>query len=322
MAHEIDESNGQQNMAYTGEVPWHGLGSKLPVDASLEDWKKAAGLTWQAKVAPIQFMIGKKQHEYEDRFVLYRDDTDAPLYLVSSAYKPVQPGDILEFFREAVEKFGFKMETAGALRGGRKVWALGKNDSEFKVGKDDVIKRYILAATSYDMTIATIFDQTSIRVVCNNTLSAAIGAKSSARLSFKHLRSLTVDEVKQRMALDDEWKHFKGFVADAAAKKLTDKKVAEYFNDVLFPEAARNLKTFSETAARKRVDEMLGIYHQAPGQEFDSAKGKLWGALNAVTYFVDHSAKADSNDNRMDRAWFGDRAFIKRRALDLASQLV
>ena len=36
----------------------------------------------------------------------------------------VQPKEVLEFYRELVKEYGYTLETAGALDGGRKVWAL------------------------------------------------------------------------------------------------------------------------------------------------------------------------------------------------------
>ena len=39
MAHEIDMSNNRANMAFVGEIPWHGLGQELTEDADLNTWK-------------------------------------------------------------------------------------------------------------------------------------------------------------------------------------------------------------------------------------------------------------------------------------------
>lgn len=57
MAHEIDMSNERENMAYTGQIPWHGLGQELERDASLEQWQEAAGLNWSAVKSPVMFHV-------------------------------------------------------------------------------------------------------------------------------------------------------------------------------------------------------------------------------------------------------------------------
>jgi len=46
MAHELEIVNGEANMAYAGDVPWHGLGKKVPSDVSPEQMLKAANLDW------------------------------------------------------------------------------------------------------------------------------------------------------------------------------------------------------------------------------------------------------------------------------------
>lgn len=108
----------------------------------------------------------------DDRFVLVRSDTDEALSIVSGNYEVVQPKEVLEFYRELVSLYGYTLETAGALNGGRKVWALSKTGRSSRVGEDgkDKLAAYLLLATSCDKTLATTIAFTSIRVVCKNTL--------------------------------------------------------------------------------------------------------------------------------------------------------
>ena len=101
---------------------------------------------------------------FPDRFVLYRSDFHQPPAIVSRHYKPVQPAEVLEFFRDLVTEIGgFKLETAGALQGGKKVWALAPAPKAAVIGKNDVVVRYLLLATSYDLSMPTTVQQTSIR---------------------------------------------------------------------------------------------------------------------------------------------------------------
>jgi hypothetical protein len=59
----------------------------------------------------------------------------------------------------------------------------------------------------------------------------------------------------------------------------------------------------------------------APGQDFKSCKGTLWGALNAVTYVIDHEM-GRTRDNGLTYAWFGYTGDIKRKAFEIALELV
>jgi phage/plasmid-like protein (TIGR03299 family) len=167
----IDFSNGRANMAYVGETPWHGLGFKLPAGATVDDMTIAAGLTYDVIRAPMQYVVDNEVLAVDNRAVLYRNDTKAPLGFVAPGYKIVQPRDVMDLFRTVCAKSGFEMETAGSLAGGSRVWALAKmTDGAYVVDKDEV-RPYLLMATSFDGTLATTAKLTAVRVVCQNTLS-------------------------------------------------------------------------------------------------------------------------------------------------------
>jgi phage/plasmid-like protein (TIGR03299 family) len=126
MAHLVE------NMAYINETPWHGLGSKLPKNQPIEVWQKSAGMDFEIKQTPVLFNAEKGDgnllnlRSNPEATVLYRSDTNEPLSVVSKRYKPVQPREILEFFRDLVSAGGMELETAGVLKNGKKLWALAK----------------------------------------------------------------------------------------------------------------------------------------------------------------------------------------------------
>ena len=62
-----------------------------------------------------------------------------PIGVVSQRFQVVQPGEILEFYRDLTEVGGFELETAGVLREGRKVWAMARTgQSAILKGRDQV----------------------------------------------------------------------------------------------------------------------------------------------------------------------------------------
>ena len=126
MSHDIDDSTGQPAMAYVGEEPWHGLGEKLPAGQSIDVWKQAARLDWTIQMVPVQYQFEGRGRVMPERFVLTRNDTGGALSVVSGDYQVVQPAEVLEFYRDLVAQRHYTLETAGALDGGRKVWALAK----------------------------------------------------------------------------------------------------------------------------------------------------------------------------------------------------
>ena len=179
MAHELATAN---DMAFIGDTPWHGLGNKLPPNQPIEVWQKSAGMDFEIKQTEVLFnsasgdgsnMLNLRSNP--DATVLYRSDNHEPLSVVSKRYKVVQPKDVLGFYRDLVSVGGFQLETAGVLRGGKKLWALAKTGQETMLAGGDKVKAYLLLATSCDGSLATTAQFTSIRVVCNNTLQMAVG---------------------------------------------------------------------------------------------------------------------------------------------------
>lgn len=58
------------------------------------------------------------------------------------------------------------------------------------------------------------------------------------------------------------------------------------------------------------------------GAELPGARNTAWGLVNAMTEYVDHHRRARNQDYRLDSAWFGQGALLKRRALDQALVLL
>ncbi len=112
--------------------------------------------------------------------MLYRSDTKTPLSVVSNRYQVVQPREVLEFYRDLTEVSGYELETAGVLKGGRKFWALARTGQSTALKGNDQIIGYLLLATSCDGTLATTATPTTVRVVCNNTLTIALDGTARA----------------------------------------------------------------------------------------------------------------------------------------------
>ena len=126
MAHALDFTTGKAGIAYVGETPWHGLGNQLSPQQPLDVWAQQDGLDWQIRETPVRFITESAGNlgaimSFPEQKVLFRSDTQAPLSVVSQRYQVVQPRAILEFYRDLTEVSGFELETAGVLKGGRKL---------------------------------------------------------------------------------------------------------------------------------------------------------------------------------------------------------
>lgn len=325
MAHELDFSNGRANMAYVGETPWHGLGQQLTPDASLDVWTREAGFDWKVKKGAITYEVRDeddnplRMEKVPMRWALYRSDTGKPLSVMSSNYHITQPNDVMEFFRDLCEVGGFKMETAGMLRGGATYWALAKADDSFDVGGGDVVLPYLLLATSCDGTLSNIAQFTTTRVVCNNTLSVAVDNKTG-QIRVPHSTKFNPERFKTELGLvGGTWERFKTDAKTLSKRKVTKEEAAKYFIDVFYGDQSEEIDL---TSKRPMLELVTKIYLDGIGQQTKTATGTAWGLLNAVTRFADHERKAASRDTRLQSAWFGAGARLKRDALATALALV
>ena len=116
MSHEVEVINGQAQMAYVGEVPWHGLGVKVDADLSPQEIQKAAGLDWSVSKEPIfASMEGEDLIEVPGKKALIRSSDNSVLDVVGDQWIPVQNDDAFNFFDDYVKAGGMEMHTAGSL---------------------------------------------------------------------------------------------------------------------------------------------------------------------------------------------------------------
>ena len=325
MAHLLEK------MAYVGAMPWHGLGRQLPQSQPMDVWAREAGMDWTIRETPVRYMaeaegsglagIYGQPMEFPELKVLYRSDTKAPLSVVGGRYQVVQPREILEFYRDLTEISGFELETAGVLKAGKKFWALARTGKETALKGNDTVKGYLLLATSCDGTLATTATPTTIRVVCNNTLSIALNGATSA-IKVPHSTSFDPQAVKKQLGVAvTQWDSFMYRMKTLSECKVKSHESMNYFLKVLCQtdSQADPAQGLTNERALKKVQAMYE--GQGRGAELSAAKGTAWGLLCAVTEFVDHERRARSQEYRLDSAWFGQGAALKQRALEHALQL-
>lgn len=325
MAHMIDESNTRANIAFVGETPWHSLGARLEPGRPIDVWAQQAGLAHSVRHAPVEFDARDsdghdRQQMWADRRVLYRSDTLKPLSVVSSGYNVVQPSEVLGFFEELVRCNGFELETAGSLDGGRRVWALAKvNDGAPVIGQD-VVRPYVLLATSYDGTMATTARFTTVRVVCQNTLGMA-DTEHGTVIRVAH--SKTFDAAATRVDLGIVFDHFERFMFQARkmAKTEVNETFATEFLKKLLPAPIKTEVVNGQRIVHpqpiedsKAFGQIMALFKgEALGHGLIEARGSAWSLLNACTQHVDWQ-RGRSDNTRIASAWFGSGAALKDAA--------
>lgn len=327
MSHELEIVNGQAQMAYTGDVPWHGLGVRVRSDLTPQEMMQAAGLDWSVERFPMTTQVGDRIVNVPGKQALVRSSDNKVLDVVGDQWIPVQNEDAFQFFDDYVKAGGMSMHTAGSLKDGKIIWGLAKVNESFSLfgGKDEV-ESYLLLSNPHNYGRGVDVRFTPTRVVCNNTLSMALDGKASLGISLNHRQEFDVEKVK--VALDIASKQMSVY-AEAAefmgSKRYTQDRLVEYFSRV-FPKTTGKNKglsfedLMSEMRSGKNVlsrnaSAALEAVDTQPGANLGA--GTWWSAYNAVTYMTNHTL-GSSQDTRLQSAWFGHNRNTNIEALGLA----
>ena len=326
MAHQIE------TIAYAGETPWHGLGVRVEPTLTAAEMMKVAELDWTVSKRKLSYKVGKDSRKaLPGRYAVVRDSDDQFMGLSADRYEPLQNQDIFDFYHRFVAYAGMEMHTAGSLLDGKFIWALAKVGDSFTLPGDDRTEGYLLMMNSHEPGRAAVVQHTSVRVVCMNTLGMALSSGKNA-FRFPHV-AIFDDTAKtaaqEAMGLSHERLNAHRLAAEHLARIRVSQEVAEsYFRAVFKLDPAslqvRELADQAEAAAKResRVMPKLRLaLESGPGAGLPSARGTAWGALNAVTFVVDHQLGLDREKVLRDN-WLGYRGETKRRALDLALQFV
>lgn len=318
MAHMIDMSNNRNNIAFVGEVPWHGLGSQVAPKTPVDVWMKEAGLDWTAERTKALFKPEGQDIIASPFDLLYRSDTNETLGIVTPRYKIVQPKEVLEFYSDLVAVEGWDIEVAGSLDGGKRIWALAKTDASINVlGSVDRLETYLLLATSYDGTMATIGKFTSVRVVCQNTMTMSLGMdEGMAKVKIPHSRTFNAQAMKEELNIYAKATQVMEEEANVLAKrKVSDSEAVRFLIDVL---AGKDVPAEDlSTRASNIITGVFDLYKgKGMGSTLKSAEGTAWGLLSAVTEHTDHHV-GRNNNNRIRNGWFGGGETLKLQAKEL-----
>ena len=318
MSHEIDTSTGKAAIAYVGEKPWHGLGAELQPGQDIETWRKAAGLDWEVHESPVIYQNGE-QRVWNERKVLYRSDNGAPLSVMGEGFNVVQPADVLNLYKEIAKAGGFELETAGALSGGKRIWALAKVSDGANVVGTDRVRPYVLLGTAFDGSMATTAKFMATRVVCNNTIEAGLAEHSHAARVLHSTK--WNDKVAEQVRLDLGVVHnaYERFMVEArqlAERPMNDTEADIFTATLLAPYVGKKdgkSRDVRETRGYKRIME---LFTQSKAIGADLAGKTRWGWLNSVTQMIDHE-RGRNAATRLESAWFGSGNSIKTRAREI-----
>ncbi|MDF5979433.1 DUF932 domain-containing protein [Pseudomonas aeruginosa] len=307
--------------------PWHGLGNRLSPKQPLEVWQREAGMDWQIQESPVHFKADAVGHLGSIHSFRNRRCSTAPIPRHRSRWSPsatrwCNRRRSWSSTATSPRSPATSWKTAGVLKGGRKFWAPARTGQNTSLKGNDLVNGYLLLATSCDGTLATTATPTTVRVVCNNTLTIAVDGATRA-IKVPHSTRFDAQAVKKQLSIAvSQWDEFMYRMRHLAERKVQWHEAMGYFMQVLC-DAQPNNPLPDALPNERALRRVQSLYEgRGRGSQLEAANGTAWGLLNAVTEYVDHERRARSNEYRMDSAWFGQGAVIKQRALDAALQLV
>lgn len=311
MAHEVE------TMAFAGATPWHGLGTPL-ADDDLVNWQIAcqkAGLDWEVESVPL--ITADDRRDRVSHVAVRRTTDNKVLGVVGPRYSVLQNKDAFRWFEPFLEAGEAKLETAGSLRGGSRIWVLVKLCRDpLVIAPGDEVEKYILLSHSHDGSLAVRAGYTPQRVVCANTLAMAHGSDASRLIRIQHTGDVlgNLMAVREVMDLADQ-----EFVATATQYKRLARTSINQADLRKYVRRALRVDEESDTSTRMNniVEQVVGLAEAGRGNDLSSIRGTYWSAYNGVTEYLGYS-RGRTTDNRLNSLWFGDGASLNRHALDVA----
>lgn len=307
MAHNLNYNQKNNDFSFFSvkEKAWHNLGKvvdKYPTSAEAIQY---AGLDYSVEKRPL-FTYDTENHYGEtdvfipeikvpNYYATVRTDTEDVLGVVGKDYEIVQNVDAFQFFDAIVGGGdGILYETAGALGKGERIFITAKLPDHIRVGKEDLIEQYLFLTTTHNGFGSIMAAFTPVRIVCNNTLNAALGNHSNA-IKIRHTSSAN-DRIRQAHtlmgisgeiateldAIFNRWAKVR--ITDLQLKKLIqiamapNKEVLQKLQNGITDELSANYTNI--------VDKAYEYAFASPNQQLVTTAGTVFGAYNAITgYF-------------------------------------
>lgn len=320
--------DGKAEMMYVGEKPWHSMGTKLDNPATAEEAIVAAHLDWKVEKRVLRYPIKKEDGTLvcegiaTDGYATVREDTQECLGIVGNRYTVLQNKEAFSFFDAIVGEKCACYHTAGALGNGERIWLLAKLPGQIRVVGDDVVDKFMLLSNSHDGTSTVNVMMTGIRVVCQNTLNAAISsAKNIQRLRHTASMGMRVDEVRQNLGIiAGYFAQFEELSKRMTNIQLTQKMFNNYLTEIgiVTPDEDKKLSTRAENI----LNDVTQLFEHGKGNDMVGVKGTVWGAYNAVAEYADYVRVSRTEGNRSKSLLYGSGASLKQRAWDGAVSLL
>jgi len=328
MAHNIhlNEQTGQHSFFSVKEKAWHGLGQIVQDYPTSAEAIKFAGLDYEvvkqdiyttcynADGQPMDFTKRIKSHH-----ATMRPDTGEVLGVVGKDYEIIQNRDAFSFFDSIVGGDGIQYETAGALGKGERIFITAKLPGYIKVGREDLIEQYLFLTTSHDGFGSITAAFTPVRIVCNNTLNAALRNFSNA-IKIRHTANAKdrLEQAHKVMGISNQLSmQLEQLFNQWTKVKITDPQLQQLIRLALVPnkevlDDIQNCRWDELSTNFNNICNSVFEYAQtSPTQQTETTKGNLFGAYNAVTGYFQNVRHYRDGEAKLKSLLYGGTAQLR-----------
>jgi len=332
MSHNINFNSNTNRHSFFSvkEKAWHGLGQIVQDYPTSEEAIKFAGLDYEVVKKPLYVNPQLELIPIKTHSATVRTDTAQILGVVGSKYEIVQNKTAFTFFDSLVQDgSGIKYETAGALGNGERIFITAKLPDVIRIGRNDDIEQFIFLTTSHDGSGSIMAAFTPVRIVCNNTLNAALRNHSNA-VYIKHtanaedklreaarIISISHNTAEMLETIFNKWAKIR--VNDSETKKLIQLAMAP--NTEVFKAIAEGNSSFEFSRQFEDVcGQVFDYAFAAETQQMQTTAGTIYGAYNAVTGFYQNVNDYKSDGHRLKSIMFGTALDRTKKAFEICSK--
>jgi phage/plasmid-like protein (TIGR03299 family) len=304
-----------------GERAWHGMGVVTDGTLPAREAFETANALFAVEKRELLYPVSEDTNDLvpdtmfpSGVFGVVRTDTQALLGIVSKQYELVQNDSLLrmaEFIREEAD-----MDCVIVLADGAKVaFTASLRGAATDIVPGDTVKRRLVGYLGHDGKTGCGAKFTNIRVVCQNTLTAALN-ESGARSSITHKNGAngnfdalinSIDVARQDFVTECD------LMREFSRVSMGHEGFNEFIDEVY------NIKEGQKFRKRDKLNICFRCGHGA-----GYAPMSVWNAINAITE-VETSTRnqtAAGAKRQFARGTFGAGAAISKRAFAVASDLV
>ena len=328
MAHNLTQNEQGETEFFSAVTKgWHGLGQLSDRQLTAQEAIKEARLDWEVEQVPVYHKTEQDLIEIPDQYLVRRKDNQRPLSIMTKKYQVIQNHETFAFADEIIGSGQAVWDTAGSIGGGRVVFMQVELEGHLflKSNPDDKTVKKVLFINSHDGSKALMGMITPVRVVCQNTLNAALGNMSN-QFKVYHRKNYASkkEEAAKILGLANAFYDDLQTVMDTLAEQQVSKTYVEGFVTALMPSSKEEVATRTEN----RRNAITNLFSNGRGNNGETK----WDLFNAVTEYVDHHSvgritetrmeKSDALANldgeaRFERAILGSGAVLKQKALSL-----